>query len=156
MRLLRELPTLDKISIAVRQNCNVSQGVKIPRVDVAGGPGGPGTGPATSKGKGKAVTSVCSDDEVSSDDDHPLRRRRRLLHSDGCPIGGPPPIGQQALVAASMPRSSPSVVAPLTIAPGTSSATDGAAAVSSAAAEKDIMDVAAVKKATGDVAEMQA
>jgi hypothetical protein len=32
-------------------------------------------------------------DEVWSDDDQPLQRRKRLLHSDGFPIGGPPPTG---------------------------------------------------------------
>jgi hypothetical protein len=38
--LLRELPTLDNIGIAVLRKGDGSQGVQIPVADVVGGPGG--------------------------------------------------------------------------------------------------------------------
>jgi hypothetical protein len=79
---------LDDIGIAMRQKGDESRGVQIPGPDTAGGPGVSSADPNASKGSGKAVTPVRSDNEVLSDDDHPLQRRRSL-HSDGCPVGGP-------------------------------------------------------------------
>jgi hypothetical protein len=72
MRLLRELPTLDNICIAVLQKGDESRGVQIPRADVAGGPGGVSTGLDTGKGKGKVAAPVGSNDEVLANDDHSL------------------------------------------------------------------------------------
>jgi hypothetical protein len=71
-RLLRELPTLDEISITMQLKGDESWGVLITRVDVASGSSGTSTSPNTDKGKGKAAMPVCSNDKVSSDDDHPL------------------------------------------------------------------------------------
>jgi hypothetical protein len=84
---------LDEIGIATWQKGDKFWGVQMPGADVAGGPGAPSASPNTGKGKGKAVTLVRSDNEVSLDDDHPLQRRRRFLHNDGCPVSGPPPGG---------------------------------------------------------------
>jgi hypothetical protein len=102
--------------------------------------------------RAKAVTPICSDDEVSSDDDHPLYRRRRLLRSSGCPISGPPPPGQQSPAVVATPRPSSSVVASLVIAPSMPDAIDEAMVISRAAAEKEAADVAATKKAADDAA----
>jgi hypothetical protein len=84
---------LDEIGITVWQKGDEYHGVQIPGADVAGGSGVPSAGPNTSKGKGKAVMPIRSDDEVSSNDDQLLQMRRRLLHSDGCPVNGPPSTG---------------------------------------------------------------
>jgi hypothetical protein len=66
--------TLDDIDFTAWQRGDESRGVQIPGTD---------------KGKGKAVLSIGSDDEVSSNNDHPLNRRRRLLHNNGSAISGP-------------------------------------------------------------------
>jgi hypothetical protein len=71
-RLLREIPTLDETSIAVRQKDDNSEVVQIPGMDAIGDPGDPSTGLDASKGKSKVAMLVHSDDEVSSDDDQPL------------------------------------------------------------------------------------
>jgi hypothetical protein len=65
MWLLRELPMLDNIGVVVQQNCHKSWGVQIPRTDSAGGEGDDDSTMAPSKGKGKAVQVIASDDEVS-------------------------------------------------------------------------------------------
>jgi hypothetical protein len=69
---------LDDIGIVTRQRGNDSRGVQIPGADVAGGPGAPSVGPDTSKGKGKVVIAVRSDNEVSSDDDHPPAEEEKV------------------------------------------------------------------------------
>jgi hypothetical protein len=84
---------------------------------------------------------IHSDDEVSLDDDHPLQRRRMLLHSNGFPISGPPPVGQQVPVAVTIQCPDPLVDAKPAMTLGGSSITDNAAAISRAAMEKDAMDV---------------
>jgi hypothetical protein len=122
---------------------------------VAGGPGGPSAGPNTSKGKGKVAMPVRSDDEVSSDDDHPLPRRRRLLCNDGWPISKPPPTGSPALAAASTPRPSSSTSVSLVAAPGTFGAASKVAAVSRAAAYREVIDTTVVKKAIDDMAPVE-
>jgi hypothetical protein len=94
MRLPRELPTLDEISITVRQRGDECQGVQIPGVDVAGGPGGSSSGLDAGKGKGKASVPIRNYDKVSLDDDHPLESRRRLLDNHGLLVIGPLPPGQ--------------------------------------------------------------
>jgi hypothetical protein len=78
---------------------------------------------------------------------HPqgLQRRRRLLLSDGLPIAGPPPTGQQIPVVATVPRLDPSVAASLAAAPGGSGLTDDAAVVLRAAVEKEAVDAVAAK-----------
>jgi hypothetical protein len=77
--------------------------VQIPGADVVGAQGGMSFDPSYDKGKGKAVLTIGSDDEVSSDDDDPLQSRRRLLHNDGSIVGGPPSMGHQVLEMATMP-----------------------------------------------------
>jgi hypothetical protein len=70
MRLLRELPTLDDISIVARQRGDESWGIQIPEADIADGQGGASTGPSPGKEKGKMVPHIIlSDTEVSSEDD---------------------------------------------------------------------------------------
>jgi hypothetical protein len=142
---------LDEIGIAVRQKGNESWGVQIPRADVASGPGVLSTGTNTNKGKGKAVTPVRSDEEVSSDDDHHLQRRR-LPHNDGRLVGGLPPTRKKALMAVSTPlRGSVAVTSPVA-APGMSGVTNEAAVASRAAVEREVMDVVATKKDMNDAA----
>jgi hypothetical protein len=70
MRLLRELPTLDNIGIAVRQRGDESRGIHIPRVDIASSQGCVSTSPGSGKGKGKAAPQIIlSNTEVSSEED---------------------------------------------------------------------------------------
>jgi hypothetical protein len=89
-RLLKELLTLDDIGIVTRQRGNDSRGVQIPGADVAGGLGAPSVGLDTSKGKGKVVIVVCSDNEVSSDDDHPPAEAEKVALQRWVPYQRPP------------------------------------------------------------------
>jgi hypothetical protein len=111
-RLLRQLPTLDDIGIAVRQSGDESQGVQIPRTDVASSQGGVSTSPDSSKGKSKvAPRIVFSDTEVSSEEDEvPLQRRMRPFHDGGSTVSRPLLLGYQALGAATAPWPDPRVV----------------------------------------------
>jgi hypothetical protein len=117
-RLLRELPTLDNIGIAVWQKGDESQDVQIPRTDTAGGQGGGDTTTAPSKGKGKAVRAITNDNEVSSDDDAPLQRWLRSIRSTGSTAGGPPPTGPRDPEVVVVPCVDPSGAALLATVPG--------------------------------------
>jgi hypothetical protein len=98
--LLKELPTLDDIDIAVRQMGDQSRGVNIPRMgavgswrsDVATSGSGNGkkkiapSGPAPKVGS----WSASSDTEMSFEEIAPLERRRRQVCSDGSLVDGLP------------------------------------------------------------------
>jgi hypothetical protein len=73
-QLLRELPTLDDIGFTVKQKGDECWGVQIPWTDAIRGQGGGNTTTAPSKGKGKVMQVIASDDEVSSNDDALLER----------------------------------------------------------------------------------
>jgi hypothetical protein len=70
--LLVVMPSMDDVGIAPIQRGDQYRGIQIPGASAAGGKGGAVPTPAPSKGKGKVVRVICSDNEVSSDDDVPL------------------------------------------------------------------------------------
>jgi hypothetical protein len=89
--LLVAMPLMDDVGITPIQRDDQSQGVQIPGAGVAGGQGGTTPNLAPSKGKGKVVRVIYSDDEVSSDDDVPLQRWMRVRGRGKSTVGGPPP-----------------------------------------------------------------
>jgi hypothetical protein len=54
-----------------------------------------------SKGRGKVVRVVCSDDKVSLDDDVPLQRQMRACGQDRSMSGGPPLAAPELRLASS-------------------------------------------------------
>jgi hypothetical protein len=150
--------------------------VQIPRSDAAGGRGGTDTAMSSSKGKGKAVLSVGSDDGVSSDDDMPLQRRRWLLHSDGSLVSGPPLSGEWVPEKVTVPQLDPMVTSSTTTMTGGSGSSGSAKTVEEAVnavaattakkaadvvdakevAVKETTDAAAVKTVVEDVAVQKA
>jgi hypothetical protein len=91
--LVKELPMLDDIDIAVRQTGDQSYGVHIPgtgavcsrrSADVASGPskGKEKVAPSRSASKGRSWPTS-SNIETSSEEAAPLERKRRLVCSDG-------------------------------------------------------------------------
>jgi hypothetical protein len=144
----------------VRQRGDESRDVQIPGADVVGAQGGMSFDPSYDKGKGKAVLTIGSDDEVSSDDDDPLQSRRRLLHNDGSIVGGLPSMGHQVLEMATMPQPNPTLAASSVAAPGGSSGSEPIASAvevagKEATTEKEVMDATAMKKATDDMAAVE-
>jgi hypothetical protein len=89
--LLVAMPLMDDVGITLIQRDDQSRGVQIPGAGAAGGQGGTTPSLAPSKGKGKVVRVICSDNEVSSDDDVPLQRWMRVRGRGKSTVGGPPP-----------------------------------------------------------------
>jgi hypothetical protein len=83
---------LDNIGITVQQKGDESRGVQIPGTNTTSGQGGGDTTTAPSKGKGKAMQVIASDDKVLSDDDASLQRWLRSICSTGSMVGGPTPV----------------------------------------------------------------
>jgi hypothetical protein len=96
---LRELPTLDDISIIVWQRGDESRGIEIPKAVIAGGQGGVSIDLGSDKGKDQAAPKiVLSDTEVSSKEvDVPLQRKMRSVCSGGSTASGPPCWGSRLL-----------------------------------------------------------
>jgi hypothetical protein len=112
-QLLKEMPTLYDIDIAVLQRSDVSCGVRILGTDATDGRRTTTAILGSSKGNGKVVSSRSAtkagsrspsgDDEASSEDDVPQQRRKRQLRSDGSAVGGPPLLRQQVLENITVP-----------------------------------------------------
>jgi hypothetical protein len=104
--LLKQMPTLNEIDIAVRHADDTSRGVQIPGTDAAGGQRSADTTLGSDKGKGKIAPSrfafkagsrsSSSDIEASSEETAPLKRKRRLVRGDASSVLEPASQGQQA------------------------------------------------------------
>jgi hypothetical protein len=161
--LLVAMPSMDDVGIAPIQRGGQSRGVQIPR---AGTAGGAAPSPALSKGKGKVVRVIRSDDEVSSDDDVPMQRQLRACGRGRSTTDGPPPVAPasrpdlSAAAQATVPRgSSGSLAAGDTVAATRAAtmkeateATTAKEAAEEAAEKKKATEEAAKKKAVEEAA----
>jgi hypothetical protein len=146
--LLVAMPSMDDVGIAPIQRGDQSRGVQIPG---AGTAGGAAPSPALSKGKGKVVRVIRSDDEVSSDDDVPMQRQMRARGRGRSTADGPPPVAPAS-------RPALSAAAQATVPRGSSGslATGDTVAATRAATAKEAMDATAAKEAAEEAAEKKA
>jgi hypothetical protein len=104
--LLKHMPTLDDIDVAMWQVGDMSQGMQIHDTDSTDGQGSTGASSSSSKGKGKTMPSgsasnadsrsPSSDVDASFEETTPLKRKRRLVRGDGGSISEDASHGQQA------------------------------------------------------------
>jgi hypothetical protein len=142
------MPLMDAIGIAPIQRGDQSRGVQILGLGAVGGQGGSAPSLAPSKGKGKVVRVIRSDDEVSSndDDDVPLQRRMRARGRGRSTAVGPPPTA---------PTSRPaSLVVARSTVPGGSSGSSAAGDMvetTRVASAKEVVDATVAKEVVEEV-----
>jgi hypothetical protein len=138
MLLLVAMPSMDDVGIAPIQRGDQSRGVQIPRTGAVGGQSGVASTLTPSKGKGKVVRVVHSNDDVS------LQRRMTA------PGRGRSMVAPSLAATGSWPDSS--AVAQATTLEGSdgSSVADDTAATTRATVEKDTTDAATAKKFVDD------